>query len=212
MFLFKDDDNTEGKKFDAFISYSFHDSDFVINELVPELELTDPKYTLCIHERNFIPGTAISENIMNATALSRRTVVILSNNFLQSDWGMLEFRCAHQKMLEGHGNQIVIVMLDEISDSMLSKTHKDLQLCLSTKTYLKRDETHFWAKLRHVLPKQPLQIHNGGDKNEPLLVLPDYELQQKLKPKIKEINNEINEKMKLKLSEFELTDFKTKIC
>lgn len=193
--FFKEEDVDEDKLFDAFISYSYHNRDFVIDHLIPELEQKEPRYNLCIHERNFMPGKSIVENIINAIELSRRTVIILSNEFVESDWGMLEFSVAHHQMLKDCINRVVIVMMDEISEKSISV--KELQFFLSTKTYLKKEELWFWDKLRYALPRRPLQQKN---KDGPLLVLPNLDQQRKLKPKIEEVNIEINDKIAKKLS------------
>lgn len=48
---------TDGKAYDAFISYksSKTDQDFVLKQLYPKLE-TEMGYKLCMHFRDFTPG------------------------------------------------------------------------------------------------------------------------------------------------------------
>ena len=62
-------------RFDAFISYADEDRDNVI-DLVKSLEKhTCNGLSLYIHNRDFIPGTGIADNITNAIHCSRRTVL-----------------------------------------------------------------------------------------------------------------------------------------
>ena len=51
-------------RFDAFISYADEDRDNVI-DLVKSFEKHNG-LSLCIHNRDFIPGTGIADNITNA--------------------------------------------------------------------------------------------------------------------------------------------------
>jgi len=40
-------------------------------------------YRVCYHERYFLPGQLITDNIGNAIERSKRTVCLISNNFLR---------------------------------------------------------------------------------------------------------------------------------
>ncbi|KAK9871327.1 hypothetical protein WA026_011594 [Henosepilachna vigintioctopunctata] len=101
LFLFEEDEIDEDKIYDAFISYSHKDEDFVTDNIISTLESGEQPYKLCIHVRDFIPGELIHTQILNSVKSSRRTIVILSTSFLESVWGKLEFKTAHtEAMLE----------------------------------------------------------------------------------------------------------------
>ena len=91
-FLFHPED------FDAFVSYSHHDGPWVYQQLRPYLEDEEPAFRLCIHERDFMAGAAIAENIACGLKTSRRMILVLSKAFLRSDWCHHEFRQAHYKV------------------------------------------------------------------------------------------------------------------
>lgn len=56
----------------AFISYSHSDADWVRDELLPCLESNRNPYRLCIHERDFMPGRWIIDNIIENIENSRK--------------------------------------------------------------------------------------------------------------------------------------------
>ena len=85
------------QEFDAFISYSHEDNQWVREELRPRLE-DNQSFRLCIHDRDFVVGAAVSDNITSAVKLSRRMVLILSKAFLRSHWCQLEFKQAHYRV------------------------------------------------------------------------------------------------------------------
>ncbi|BFZ00792.1 hypothetical protein BsWGS_03831 [Bradybaena similaris] len=70
--------------YDVFISYDSQDVRFVSQRLAPELENRDLK--LLIHSRDFVAGTYIASNIVMAVAESRKTLVVLTRNLLESTW------------------------------------------------------------------------------------------------------------------------------
>lgn len=50
------------KKFDAFISYSHHDEEFALN-IVTELENGNPRFKMCVHERDWLAGQLTAESV-----------------------------------------------------------------------------------------------------------------------------------------------------
>ena len=100
--------------YDAFISYSSDDRPFAFIELQNKIEgHSDLK--LCFHERDFLPGFNIAENIANAIHDSRKVVCIVSNNFLASDWCMYEFNMALMERIHARDgrNVLFLVLLKE---------------------------------------------------------------------------------------------------
>ena len=45
--------------YDVFISYSHEEHDWVTQQLIPELEMKNPKLKACIHERDFKVGVDV---------------------------------------------------------------------------------------------------------------------------------------------------------
>ena len=78
--------------YDAFVSYSSEGRDIALHHFHQNVESQSLK--LCFHERDFIPGFNIAENIANAIHDSRKVVCVLSNSFLTSSWCMYEFNMA----------------------------------------------------------------------------------------------------------------------
>ena len=77
------------KTYDAFVSYAHQDSDWVLGSLLKHLEEPGQSRArraskLCIHQRDFVVGKPIIDNIIDSIAASRHTIVILSNNFVRS--------------------------------------------------------------------------------------------------------------------------------
>ena len=103
----------ENKPFDAFISYSHHDANFVEEILLPGLE-SDPKevqYKCLIHTRDWKVGFPISEQIIESVDCSRRTIIVHSVDYIQSEWTRLEFQTAHKKSME-ENTQVKIIFIN----------------------------------------------------------------------------------------------------
>lgn len=71
----------------AFISYSHSDADWVRDQLLPCLENNKNPYRLCIHERDFMPGRWIIDNIIENIENSRK--VNYQRNFDKYKSGIL---------------------------------------------------------------------------------------------------------------------------
>ena len=56
---------------------------------------------MCFIPRNWIVGRSIARNIMDSIERSRKTVLVLSNDFAQSHWCELELAMAQHKLFDG---------------------------------------------------------------------------------------------------------------
>lgn len=140
------------KLFDAFVSYSAKDEIFVAEELAPILENGDPPYKLCLHYREFPIGGYLSDTIVQAVESSRRTIMVLSENFIKSEWSRYEFKSAHHQVLRDRRKRLIVILLGDVLPKDLDP---DLKLCLKNNTYLQWGEKLFWERLRFALPDVP---------------------------------------------------------
>ena len=147
-----DKDPRHKKIYDAFVSYSKHDEQWVSEVLREKLENNEPPYKLCIHYRDFTVGAPIQENILTSVQESRRTILLLSRNFIQSEWCMLEFRAAHHKVLQNRAIYLIIIQLDDVN---INELDDELKLYMRTNTYLSVNDRWFWRKLLYSLPQLP---------------------------------------------------------
>jgi len=82
---------TELKKayhYDAFISYSHKDHDWVYNVLLSRLKKEG--LSVCIDDLDFEIGAPSMVNMENAVDLSRKTLLILTPNWIASEWTRFE--------------------------------------------------------------------------------------------------------------------------
>lgn len=140
------------KLFDAFVSYSAKDEAFVVEELAPILENGDPSYKLCLHYREFPAGGYISDTIVQAVESSKRTIMVLSENFIKSEWCRYEFKSAHHQVLRDKRKRLIVILLGEVPNKDLDP---DIRLYLKTNSYLQWGDKHFWEKLKFALPDVP---------------------------------------------------------
>ncbi|KFQ94493.1 Toll-like receptor 6, partial [Nipponia nippon] len=140
-------------QFHAFISYSERDSLWVKNELIPNLEKGEGCVQLCQHERNFIPGKSIVENIINCIEKSYKSIFVLSPNFVQSEWCHYELYFAHHKLFSENSNSLILILLEPITPCIIPARYHKLKALMAKRTYLewpKERSKHalFWANLR----------------------------------------------------------------
>lgn len=136
--------------FDAFISFSHEDYTFVAEQLLPGLEKEPYAFRICIHYRDWVAGEWIPAQITRSVEQSRRTIIVLSTNYLNSSWGMLEFRTAHLNTVRDGRPRIIVVVLDDIVND--ERLDTELRSYLRTNTYVRYDDPWFWKKLRYAMP------------------------------------------------------------
>ncbi|XP_070580944.1 toll-like receptor 3 [Ptychodera flava] len=156
-------------KYDAFVSHSSKDEDWVNNQLLPNIEQCNPPcFRLCFSDRDFTAGKAILDNIVDAIEESRKTLCLVSNNFLNSEWCKFEQRMAMHRLFDDNKDVLILIFLEKVPKSKLSKYDK-MHKFMKRKTYLEwpqddlEKQTAFWERLKTVLasgvePQQNIEI------------------------------------------------------
>ena len=141
-------------EYDAFVAFHENEFDFVNNQLLPHLEEEGPhKLNICVHYKHFTVGGFIEENIIKAIEQSRKTLLILSKGFLQSEWCEFEYRMARVKAFEKRKNIILPIIIEELPVRDMSKSLCSL---LGEASYLEWPEDPgqrdiFWTNIREAL-------------------------------------------------------------
>ncbi|KFO31679.1 Toll-like receptor 2 [Fukomys damarensis] len=142
--------------FDAFVSYSERDARWVEELLVQELEHRHPPLRLCLHKRDFVPGKWILDNIIDSIEKSRKTVFVLSQNFVKSEWCKYELDFSHFRLFDENDDAAILVLLEPIEKKAIPQRFCKLRKIMNTRTYLEwpAEEARregFWANLRSAI-------------------------------------------------------------
>lgn len=134
------------KPFDAYISYSSVDEIFVSQVLVPRLS----SYRLCLHYRNISSSANLTDAVTDAADASRRTIIILSRNFLHGEWARFEFKIALKNALTKKGRLVILLCIGGVCFNDLDT---ELKKHISQHTVIDWDDKLFWQKLKFAMPE-----------------------------------------------------------
>ena len=131
---------------DAFICYNSNDSGWVCHDLLDHLDSSG--ISTVIHHRDFLPGSVLEEMIRESIDRSRFTVLVLSPDFLDSNWCQLEMHIARSRIISEGRDVIVPIILREFPTSQVTRTLAGIL----TKSYLQwtddpEGQALFWDKL-----------------------------------------------------------------
>ena len=131
---------------DAFICYNSNDSGWVCHDLLDHLDSSG--ISTVIHHRDFLPGSVLEEMIRESIDRSRFTVLVLSPDFLASNWCRLEMHIARNRIISEGRDVIVPIILREFPTSQVTRTLAGIL----TKSYLQwtddpEGQALFWDKL-----------------------------------------------------------------
>ena len=155
-------------KYDIFVSHSSLDDDVVFNNIIPKLENNDPPFVLCRDDRDFSVGRTIAFNIISNIESSLSTLLVISNNFLRSDWCKMEFKQAHLKLLTEKRSNLIMIVLEDLDTYLMDK---EIKHYVRTHVYLNFNDKYFWPKLLQALPVRrqlepsPKRNHNAINGN-----------------------------------------------
>jgi hypothetical protein len=96
-------------RYDVFVSYSHRNGDWVRGWLVPQLKSAGLR--VCIDHESFAPGAPSLTEMERAVLQSRKTVLVLTPEYLQSEWGEFENILAQTHDPAAHQRRLLPVLL-----------------------------------------------------------------------------------------------------
>ncbi|KAG5681174.1 hypothetical protein PVAND_010632 [Polypedilum vanderplanki] len=149
------------KIYDAYCIYSINDTDLLTQILLPEMQNLGYNVSLFNHHNkpimardNFQVTNYLIDTLKTGTDASHKLVIVLSFNFLQTEWCDNNFRCAMQALIDSMMNQrtnknIILILTVPVQIIQMDPL---LQLLIRTCTIICWGEKRFWTKLRYALP------------------------------------------------------------
>ena len=138
----------------AFISYSDKDRFFAFHEMMRNLENIG-NLSLCFHNRDFVPGSEIAQNITNAIHHSGKTICVLSPEYIRSYWCMYELNMARMKSIYSRkGDNVLFLIL--YKDIFMKDLPLPLMDLIKKKSYIEYPDDEqgnvvFWDKIKQTL-------------------------------------------------------------
>eukprot|EP00794_Sanderia_malayensis_P017758 gene17758-19531_t len=119
----KEDSDAKDRDCDVFICYSSQDKEWVRKTLKKTLE--DNNLKVCIDYKDFAPGAHIIENISGAIDRSRKTIAVLSPDYVTSAWCNEELQMALGRIEDRH--QVIPVMYRQctVPNFLTTRTYLD---------------------------------------------------------------------------------------
>ncbi|XP_050348813.1 toll-like receptor 7 [Nymphalis io] len=167
LFSFSGTFEENEKLYDAYVCYSPKDEEFVIQSLATELENGNPSYHLCLHYRDIPHHGAqymqCAPPVVEAAEASKRIVLVLTRNFMQTEWSRYEFRQGLHEALKGCIYKLVLI--EECSVVRDAMCDPDLRPYLKTSSRLRWGEKRFWERLRYMMPDTSHSSHKTRSHN-----------------------------------------------
>ncbi|XP_067021860.1 toll-like receptor 1 [Acropora muricata] len=102
-----------------FISYSSKDFSWVTENLISPLERHAIPYS--IHSRDFELGRPIVQNMADSVYKSRQVLIVLSNNYLASNFCREELHMALQRKADTGDSSLILVTIDKLKKKQLPR-------------------------------------------------------------------------------------------
>lgn len=133
---------------DVFVSYADEDRGFVRQKILEKLE-KERNFSLLVHDRDFLAGEFVGDNIIRAITESRKTLIVMTKDFLKSEWCMYELNMARMESIQRRENVICVLLKEYIPAKMMPVEILDV---MKKQTYIEYpEEVHlrdsFWDRL-----------------------------------------------------------------
>ena len=133
-------------KFDVFISHAREDRSWVV-DILNKLESPEHGFKCCFADRDFELGRSVFDNITRSIQASAKTVLVLSPEFIDSDWCEFEIRMTLEADLSARKRILIPVMLRpcRVPDF------------IGRLTYIEVENEHFWERFISALYSRDIE-------------------------------------------------------
>ncbi|KAK3099164.1 hypothetical protein FSP39_000373 [Pinctada imbricata] len=153
----KRETDREAFQFDAFVSYSHLDIDWVTGQLFKYLS-SDLSLQVCVHHKDFIAGVPIAEEILRCIDSSRKSVFVITRNFLASEWSLFEMDIARRHVFQSDNDTILVILKENIPVHEMPTLLKRIWWRIVCLQYPQDNDPEelatFWRKLSDVFLQQ----------------------------------------------------------
>ena len=139
----------DGKLFDAYISYSPLDGP-ILNQVLPrDLE---NNYRICLHHRDLASNHLLSDSVHKVSNASKKIIIVLSQNYLQTEWARLDLKAGLLQTLSGGAQKLIFLVAGVIDPNFIDPT---LRLLLKTGEVVSISEPSLMNRLEFSVPEFP---------------------------------------------------------
>lgn len=175
LWFVTEDELDEDRVYDAFFCFAADDQ-MLVEDIILGLERED-EFRCLVGVRDWPPGHQFAElvsselktfqrvlhffcfflslkQISTSIEQSRRTIVFLSQNFIDSHWCRHEFRAAQTESFNERRNRIVVITHGDIVET--DNMDEELKSYLRLHLYIKLEDPRFHQKLRYAMPHRKI--------------------------------------------------------
>ncbi|XP_070842927.1 toll-like receptor 5 isoform X2 [Chaetodon trifascialis] len=161
-------------RYDAFFCFSNSDYGWVEAALLKKLDKQFSEeniFSCCFEARDFLPGEDHLSNIRDAIWGSRKTVCVVSKEFLKDGWCLEAFTLAQGRMLEELTNVLIMLVVGKVPHYQLMK-YNAVRAFVQRKEYLvwpedPQDLEWFYERLVSQIIRDTKMKNIAGDGPEP---------------------------------------------
>eukprot|EP00061_Rhincodon_typus_P018186 g47253.t1 len=138
----KADEEGKAYKFDAYLCFSSNDIEWVTNSLLQYLDSQfneKNKFQICFEDRDFIPGEDHITNIRDAIWSSKKTVCIVTRQFLKDGWCVEAFNIAQSRLFHELREVMVVLVVGKLPDYQLMK-YQPIRAYIQSRQYMRWPE------------------------------------------------------------------------
>ncbi|KAM9710105.1 toll-like receptor 7 [Menidia menidia] len=153
--------------YDAFVIYDKEDpavSEWVMKEMCVHLEkIGERRLTLCLEERDWVPGCPLIDNLSQSIHKSKRTVFILTKKYIKGGNFRTAFYMANQRLMDEKNDVIILIFLEKVP---CNSKYLRLRKRLYKRSVLEwptnpQAQPYFWFSLKSVLATESHKQYNN---------------------------------------------------